>query len=120
MKDRKAYTGIDDFRFAVRKWGLKKVLVITSVLYIVGLFGDSYYGIASEIPFLKNLYAEIFDILDYTRNGVFFAPVVFVLGGAAAEMSAAENRVYIEERRKDTKLSFLRGGRRVLLRSRNY
>ncbi len=117
MKDRKAYTGIDDFRFAVRKWGLKKVLVITSVLYIVGLFGDSYYGIASEIPFLKNLYAEIFDILDYTRNGVFFAPVFFVLGGAAAEMSAAENRVYIEERRKDTKLSFLRGGRRVLLRS---
>ncbi len=75
--------------YAVRRWGFKRALAVTVILYLVGLFGDSYYGLASEVPFLKNLYAQIFDISDYTRNGFFFAPIFFVLGGIAAEITMA-------------------------------
>lgn len=71
--------------FIVRKTGFRKALVITTVLYIIGLFGDSYYGVAIKIPLLKNLYGYIFEVTDYTRNGIFFAPVFFVMGGMAAD-----------------------------------
>ncbi len=76
----------------VRKMGLKKAFLLAGVLYLLGLFGDSYYGIAGKFSFLEHLYAEIFEISDYTRNGIFFAPVFFILGGIAADQTArAEN-----------------------------
>ena len=71
--------------FAVKRCGFKKALLITSILYAVGLFGDSYYGIAEKIPFLNGLYSCLFEVSDYTRNGIFFAPVFFVLGGMIAD-----------------------------------
>ena len=53
---------------------------ISMVLYLIGLFGDSYYGISEKIPFLKAFYQGLFRISDYTRNGLFFAPIFFLLG----------------------------------------
>jgi serine/alanine racemase len=70
-----------------RKLGLKSAFIITALLYFIGLFGDSYYGIAEKLPAAKNLYGYIFEISDYTRNGIFFAPVFFVLGGIIADKS---------------------------------
>ncbi len=49
-------------------------------LYIIGLFGDSYYGLTEQVPFLKTFYQYLFVFSDYTRNGLFFSPVFFVLG----------------------------------------
>lgn len=66
---------------AVKRLGYKKALAVASVLYIIGLLGDSYYGAAERIPILKGFYSLIFQISDYTRNGIFFAPLFFVLGG---------------------------------------
>ncbi len=71
--------------FLVKKWRFQKALVITFVLYIIGMFGDSYYGIAEKSSFLNCVYGMIFQVSDYTRNGIFFAPVFFVLGGMAAD-----------------------------------
>ncbi len=71
--------------FTVKKLELNKSLVITSVLYIIGLFGDSYYGVSECIPFVKVFYNNIFDVMDYTRNGLFFTPVFIVLGGIIAD-----------------------------------
>ncbi len=73
--------------FIVKKLGFKRALLITSILYVIGLFGDSYYGIIEKIPMLKTLYNCLFEISDYTRNGIFFAPVFFVLGGIIADNS---------------------------------
>ncbi|MCY6371197.1 serine racemase VanT catalytic subunit [Clostridium ganghwense] len=67
--------------FFVKKIGLKWALGITAFLYVVGIFGDSYYGVAEQIPVLKSFYGYLFELFDYTRNGIFFAPVFFVLGG---------------------------------------
>ena len=79
----------------VRKIGFKWAIVLSAILFIVGLFGDSYYGISEQIPFLKEMYSNLFEVSDYTRNGIFFAPVFFVLGGIVAEkkdrLSAKEN-----------------------------
>lgn len=73
--------------FTVKKLGFKKAFTITLILYITGAFGDSYYGLSKNIPFLKGLYDHLFQISDYTRNGIFYAPVFFVLGGMAGHQS---------------------------------
>jgi serine/alanine racemase len=54
-------------------------------LYVIGLFGDSYYGISAKIPFLKSFYDVVFIFSDYTRNGLFFAPIFLLLGGMVAK-----------------------------------
>lgn len=64
---------------------LKKVktgqaFIICLFLYIIGLFGDSYYGISENTPFLKAIYQGLFLFSDYTRNGIFFAPIFFMVG----------------------------------------
>lgn len=67
--------------YLVKQWAYRKAFAVTLVLYIVGLFGDSYYGIAENIPSLNSFYHLIFQVSDYTMNGIFFAPIFFVLGG---------------------------------------
>lgn len=59
---------------------LKKGLVIVSVLYLIGLGGDSYYGLVNNVPVIKNFYDIIFVVCDYTRNGLFMAPLFLWLG----------------------------------------
>lgn len=73
--------------FAVKKIGFRKALIFSFVLYVIGLFGDSYYGIVEKIPFLKRVYGCMFEVFDYTRNGIFFGPVFFVLGGDCPKTS---------------------------------
>lgn len=71
--------------YAVGKMGYAGSLLLALLLYIIGLFGDSYYGIAEQLPVLKGMYQALFEVSDYTRNGVFFAPLFFVLGGLLGE-----------------------------------
>lgn len=70
---------------AVKKAGFMKALFLSFLLYVIGLFGDSYYGIAEKLPFLKGFYNCLFEVSDYTRNGIFFTPLFFVLGGMIAD-----------------------------------
>ncbi len=65
----------------VKKLDYKKALVASFALYAIGLLGDSYYGIAERLPLINGFYELVFQVCDYTRNGFFFAPVFFVLGG---------------------------------------
>lgn len=69
----------------VKRLSYKKAFIITAIFYIVGLFGDSYYGIAESVSCLNNFYSLLFQVTDYTRNGIFFAPIFFVLGGYIAD-----------------------------------
>lgn len=68
--------------FLIKKIPSKAGLVAT-ILYILGLIGDSYYGIFSNITLVNNIYNIIFSIFDYTRNGVFYMPIFLYLGYAA-------------------------------------
>lgn len=60
--------------------GQTQTLLITVILYGIGLFGDSYYGIAVQFPFLNALYDGIFGLFDYTRNGIFMVPIFLMMG----------------------------------------
>lgn len=65
----------------LRRGGFRLAFPVALVLYAAGLLGDSYYGLAQGLPPLAWLYDRLFEVCDYTRNGLFFAPLFFVMGG---------------------------------------
>lgn len=71
--------------YLLKKANYSIAFLITFALYIIGLFGDSYYGIAENVSCLNNFYSLIFQVSDYTRNGIFFAPIFFVFGGYVSD-----------------------------------
>lgn len=58
----------------------RKTFVITGILYLVGVFGDSYYGVIDKMPIVNTIYKGIFSISSYTRNGIFYTPVFLLMG----------------------------------------
>ena len=69
-----------------RFFSLKGCLIISLILYGIGLGGDSYYGLISMLPPLKAVYDGLFTISSYTRNGIFLAPIFLCLGWLVKEM----------------------------------
>ena len=67
--------------------GSRTALTAAGLLYLVGLGGDSYYGLTCQLPALEALYGEIFQIFAYTRNGLFFTPLFLLLGAAGVRWS---------------------------------
>ena len=76
----------------LKKTGPGAALAVTGALWIVGLFGDSWYGLTARVPALAAAYGRMFLVFDYTRNGLFFAPLFFVLGGIAAGAEVKRRR----------------------------
>lgn len=66
--------------FLVKHLKSNIAVFICILLYIIGLFGDSYYGIVENINVFKSFYNIIFNIFDYTRNGLFYVPIFLILG----------------------------------------
>lgn len=71
--------------FLVKKFSYTKSFFIALLLYAIGLLGDSYYGFTKGTLWLNDFYNLVFQISDYTRNGIFFAPIFFVVGGYIAD-----------------------------------
>ena len=71
--------------FFLRRLRPKALLALTSVLYLIGLGGDSYYGLILRIPAAETFYQFLFSISSYTRNGIFFAPLFLAMGAILAE-----------------------------------
>lgn len=82
-----AITGIILVFALKRVLRLRWVCVISVVLYVIGLFGDSYFGLAEKLPPVKAAYEGMFRLFSYTRNGIFMAPVFLVLGILIQEYS---------------------------------
>lgn len=66
--------------FLIKRTGKKAGIAITCLLYIIGLFGDGYYGFIEGNGIIKGFYDALFNISDYTRNGLFYAPVFLYMG----------------------------------------
>lgn len=60
----------------------RTVAIIAVALYLLGLLGDSYYGLTQQLPILARVYEYGFQLWSYTRNGLFFVPVFLVMGAA--------------------------------------
>lgn len=63
-----------------RLGGIQVSLAVSAALYVVGLFGDSYFGLAVNIPGISKVYEMGFRLFSYTRNGLFFAPLFLAMG----------------------------------------
>ncbi|MDE7362395.1 MAG: acyltransferase family protein [Oscillospiraceae bacterium] len=66
---------------------------IAGALYIIGLFGDSYYNLTAGLPPVRAFYDVVFKAFSYTRNGIFFAPLFLLSGEALAKRERPMNRI---------------------------
>ncbi|MCI8857303.1 MAG: serine racemase VanT catalytic subunit [Clostridiaceae bacterium] len=71
---------------ALARAGLPAALAAAGVLYLIGLGGDSWYGICTRIPAINIFYNGIFSVCTYTRNGLFYAPLFLLLGAAGLRL----------------------------------
>lgn len=53
---------------------------VVTVLYLLGLLGDSYWGLVQQAKGISAVYEWCFGIFSYTRNGIFFAPLFLWMG----------------------------------------
>lgn len=63
-----------------RRLGLRSMTLICGALYLLGLSGDSYYGLTQYLPPLRSLCDMGFQVWSYTRNGLFLAPLFLLMG----------------------------------------
>lgn len=63
-----------------RRLPFKAVMTASILLYGIGLFGDSYFGVISRVPVISSIYDAGFRLFSYTRNGLFYAPVFLAMG----------------------------------------
>lgn len=54
--------------------------VVAVILYLLGLLGDSYWGLISNLAGISTAYEFGFRIFNYTRNGIFLAPLFLLMG----------------------------------------
>lgn len=78
-------TGVVILYLMNRRMRIQSMLIVAVILYIIGLGGDSYYGLVSKVPALKIAYDGIFSVFSYTRNGIFMAPIFLLMGAGLAK-----------------------------------
>lgn len=76
----------------LKKTDAKKALTAAAVLYLTGVFGDSYYGISEMILPLGIFYSKLFCVFSYTRNGLFFAPIFLLTGSELKKINLYPDR----------------------------
>lgn len=81
----------------IKVTGKKGACIISLLLYVIGLSGDSYYGMPL-VQGMKSIYEIMFRISPYTRNGLFYAPVFLMIGFLLAD----ENLKKKEQKKKKT------------------
>jgi serine/alanine racemase len=67
------------------KLGLNKLLGIALVFYLIGMFGDSYFGLVQGFPWIVSFYKTIFFLMNTTRNGLLFALFFVTLGAVMSQ-----------------------------------
>lgn len=72
--------GVALVSISLNLFGFKKTGILAILLYIIGLGGDSWYGVLSFNPVVETFYTFIFKFMSYTRTGFFFAPLFLCLG----------------------------------------
>lgn len=78
--------------FGLKKLPAPAAFSIAAVLYIIGLFGDSYYGLISGIEPLRRLYGIFSKVFLHTRNGIFTAPIFILCGNVLSGRPPTKRR----------------------------
>lgn len=88
--------GISLTTLMYKKMSLNAMLTASCLLYIVGLLGDSYYGFIVPYTRIAQAYDVMFHVFDYTRNGLFYAPIYLALGAWAARRQQNERNTLLD------------------------
>ena len=64
----------------VMKIGVKKTVLISFVLYLIGMSGNLYADILAQIPGISTAYDAYVNLFVTTRNGLFFGMIFVSLG----------------------------------------
>lgn len=75
-----------------RRLGLRSIILICGALYLLGLSGDSYYGLTQYLPPLRGLCDLGFHVWSYTRNGLFLAPLFLLMGAYMGRLQGTSLR----------------------------
>ena len=67
---------------SLSRLGRRAALTAAAGLYLLGLGGDSYYGLVSQFSGPRAFYDATFLLFQYTRNGLFYVPLFLLLGTA--------------------------------------
>lgn len=59
---------------------VRAMAAVCGALYLLGLCGDSYYGLTAFLPPLRSLCDLGFQVWSHTRNGLFLAPLFLLMG----------------------------------------
>lgn len=68
-----------------KKMGFKKLLMIAFVFYVIGMFGDAYYGVIKDVPTINAFYKTFFSLFNTTRNGLMFGLMYVSMGAYLGE-----------------------------------
>jgi serine/alanine racemase len=60
-------------------------LLLTSILYLFGLLGSSYYGTIRNMSFIYELYQWYFSVFSTVKNGLLFGGIFVALGSHLAK-----------------------------------
>ncbi len=74
------------------KRSVKAAILFAVCAYLVGLGGDSYYGLVCRADWIKAAYDGIQFVSSYTRNGIFYAPVFLLMGALIYRGRRNQNR----------------------------
>jgi len=79
----------------IRFLSLQKSFIFSAFLYLVGMGGDSYYQVFGHLHGISNFYKVGFILFDYTRNGLFFTPIFFILGAIIYQKCQKKQNVFL-------------------------
>lgn len=76
----------------------QSLAAVCVLLYLLGLSGDSYYGLTAYLPPLRGLCDWGFHIWSYTRNGLFLSPLFLLMGAHLGQLSwkTPDSREHVE------------------------
>ena len=84
-----------------KKLSYKQILILSIVVYLFTLGGSSYYGLVTNIPFVKTIYDVYYSFFDTVKNGLLFGMPFVSLGAYVSQ-----NEEKITEGAKGIKLIF--------------
>lgn len=64
------------------------LLAFASLFYVFGVFGDSYYGLVKDLPFVGAFYKAYFSVFVHVRKGLPFGLLFFAIGHLFARREA--------------------------------
>ena len=72
--------------FITRSYSMKKIIVISAILYIIGALGYTYSFLIADIPVISDIYKIYMKVFITIRNGLFNGFPIIALGAYLAQV----------------------------------